>query len=64
MFLQSSILFNVREMFTTFNMGIGMIIIASGNNESLTVEKLRESGESPRVIGDVVGYVDEKVKLV
>lgn len=52
-----------REMFTTFNMGIGMIIVVSENSESLAVEKLREKGESPMVIGDVVEYVDEKVKL-
>jgi phosphoribosylformylglycinamidine cyclo-ligase len=53
-----------REMFTTFNMGIGMIIVVSENNGSLTEEKLRESGETPRVIGDVIEYVDEKVKFV
>ena len=52
-----------REMYTTFNMGIGlMLFTGKGEAESL-VSALKNSGEHPVVIGEVVDYTDRKVIL-
>ncbi|MFC1670160.1 phosphoribosylformylglycinamidine cyclo-ligase [Spirochaetota bacterium] len=49
------------EMFTTFNMGIGMMVIASKDDAD---KILKITGESSSVIGEVVDYKDDKVLLV
>jgi len=43
-----------NEMFRTFNMGIGMIVIVSAEAEAAVTESLMESGEQPYTIGAVV----------
>jgi phosphoribosylformylglycinamidine cyclo-ligase len=43
-----------NEMFSTFNMGIGFIVIADSGNVTSILESLKESGEKAHVIGSVV----------
>ncbi|HEX7030565.1 MAG TPA: phosphoribosylformylglycinamidine cyclo-ligase [Gammaproteobacteria bacterium] len=47
-----------REMYRTFNCGIGMTVIADANDADAVVTALRESGETANVIGRVVAGVD------
>ena len=42
-----------REMFRTFNCGIGMALVVSAHHGDEALGMLRESGESPAVIGEV-----------
>lgn len=42
------------EMYRTFNMGVGMVAIASANDAGVLVEALREAGEEAAVIGEIV----------
>lgn len=42
-----------RDMFTTFNMGIGLVIIVAADQAEAALQTLREAGESPYVIGKV-----------
>lgn len=53
-----------REMFTTFNMGIGMMLFVDKNTADRTVEKLKQAGESPRVIGAVASRDGAPVAIV
>lgn len=41
------------DMYHTFNMGIGMVLAVSPEDEGFAVDKLRELGETPYVIGQV-----------
>jgi len=50
-----------REMFTTFNMGIGMMAFVPREEESSVVKALTESGEEPVVMGEVIPFAKEKV---
>lgn len=43
-----------NEMFATFNMGIGMIMVVSAERAEAIMALLREAGEEPRVIGKIV----------
>lgn len=52
-----------REMFTTFNMGIGMMIIADKTAADEILDTLKNSGEKPVVLGDIVQYNKERVIL-
>lgn len=61
-FIQAEGKIEDREMFTTFNMGIGMILVVQ-RDDATVLEQLKGSGESPRIIGEVVECVDEKVEL-
>jgi phosphoribosylformylglycinamidine cyclo-ligase len=42
-----------RDMYTTFNMGVGMILIVPADQASLAVQIAKEQGERAYVIGDV-----------
>ncbi|WP_106768900.1 phosphoribosylformylglycinamidine cyclo-ligase [Paenibacillus faecalis] len=42
-----------KDMFTTFNMGIGMVVVVSKQDVDKTMQLLRSSGEEPFVIGHV-----------
>lgn len=42
-----------RDMFTTFNMGIGLVIVVGENDVDTAVQSLRNSGETPYLIGKV-----------
>ena len=52
-----------RDMFNTFNMGIGMTITVPAAQVEETLAILREQGEEPVVLGEIVRG-DEKVVLV
>lgn len=43
-----------NEMFATFNMGIGMIMIVAEDQEEAVLNLLKEAGETPSVIGKIV----------
>ncbi len=51
-----------RDMFNTFNMGVGMCIIVSPEDRDLALEILKANGEDAYVIGEVVES-DDKVIL-
>lgn len=53
-----------REMFTTFNMGIGMMIFTEKRNADAVMRSLSASGETPVVIGEVIENGRERVLLV
>lgn len=42
-----------REMYRTFNMGIGLVLIAGSEHAPAIVDRLREAGETPYVIGEI-----------
>ena len=44
----------LRDMYNTFNMGIGMAIIVPKNEQEKALEILKEAGETAYVIGEVV----------
>ena len=43
-----------RDMFNTFNMGIGMAVVVAQADADLALQTLREAGESPCRLGEVV----------
>ena len=51
-----------RDMFNTFNMGVGMSIVVAKEDAEKALEILKENGEDAYVIGKVIKS-DEKVTL-
>ena len=51
-----------RDMFNTFNMGVGMVVVVSGKSADAALEAFREAGEDAYVIGNIVKG-EEKVVL-
>jgi phosphoribosylformylglycinamidine cyclo-ligase len=51
-----------RDMFNTFNMGVGMSVIVPAEQESLALKILNDCGEDAYVIGSIVRG-EEKVVL-
>ena len=47
-----------RDMFNTFNMGVGMSIVVSKEEAELALKTLREAGEDAYVIGEIVKSED------
>jgi len=43
-----------RDMFNTFNMGVGMSIVVPKEQEALALQILRDEGEDAYVIGEIV----------
>ncbi len=43
-----------RDMYNTFNMGVGMIVVVSKKDETSTLEILRDNGEEAYTIGKIV----------
>ena len=43
-----------RDMFNTFNMGVGMSIVASKDDADVAVSILKASGEDAYIIGEIV----------
>lgn len=52
-----------REMYTTFNMGIGMMVFAEKTAAGRAMEKFAEHGEKPIIIGEVVKNEGERVVI-
>jgi len=44
----------IRDMYNTFNMGIGMAVIVSSNDAEKTLEILNQEGEDAYIIGEVI----------
>ena len=44
-----------REMFNTFNMGVGMIAVVSAEDAAKAVETLKANGEDAYMLGEIVG---------
>ena len=51
-----------RDMYNTFNMGVGMSIVVPAQQAELAMSVLREQGEDPYIIGEIVKS-DEKIEL-
>ncbi len=51
-----------RDMFNTFNMGVGMSIVVSADDADTALSILRENGEDAYIIGEIIKS-DEKVIL-
>ena len=49
------------EMFSTFNMGIGMMMFTAAEDRDAVMDALRAAGEDPQVIGEAVHSDTEKV---
>lgn len=52
-----------REMFTTFNMGIGMILVIPHNSVDDCLKVLADAGETAAVIGKITHFGKEKVMI-
>ena len=52
------------EMFTTFNMGIGMMIFIDKNQGDAALKVLNEAGYPSYIIGEVIPYKDERVQIL
>ena len=52
-----------RDMFNTFNMGVGMSIIVDKNDADLAVQVLKDAGEDAYIMGEVVKS-EEKVSIL
>ena len=42
-----------RDMFNTFNMGVGMSIVVAAEDADIAVKTLRANGENAYIIGEV-----------
>lgn len=52
-----------RDMFNTFNMGVGMSVVVSADDVDAALEILKANGEDAYVIGKIVKS-DEKIKII
>ena len=52
-----------RDMFNTFNMGVGMSIVVSSDEADKALQVLADAGEEPYIIGRIVKG-DQKIELV
>lgn len=51
-----------RDMFNTFNMGVGMSVIVSAEDADRSLEILRKNGETPYIIGEI-RKSEEKIEI-
>ena len=52
-----------RDMFNTFNMGVGMSIVVAKEDTEKALEILQAAGEEPYVIGEIVKG-ESKIELI
>ena len=52
-----------RDMFNTFNMGVGMSLVVPAEDVEKSLEILRAHGEDPYVIGEIVESADSRILL-
>ena len=50
-----------RDMFNTFNMGVGMSIVVAAKDAEKSMEILKENGENPYIIGKIIKSEDKIV---
>jgi phosphoribosylformylglycinamidine cyclo-ligase len=53
-----------RDMYNTFNMGVGMVVVVSPEDADKALASLKESGEDAYIIGELEANADEKIRLV
>lgn len=53
---------SAHDMFNTFNMGVGMSVVVSKEDETLALRTLEEAGEKPYTMGEIVKG-DSKIEL-
>ena len=53
-----------RDMFNTFNMGVGMSIVVPADSVDIALEILKANGEDAYVIGKIIKDNNEKIKLI
>ena len=51
-----------RDMFNTFNMGVGMVVVVSRDTADAAVSALKDEGCEPYVLGEITAG-EEKVVL-
>ncbi len=51
-------------MFTTFNMGIGMMLFVSKTEADGALSSLKKEGYNAWLIGETESYENEKVKII
>lgn len=54
---------NIRDMFNTFNMGVGMIVIVGKDDVDKALEILKSNGENAYVIGQIIKD-EERIKII
>lgn len=52
-----------KEMFSTYNMGIGMMMVVDADDAAGVVEALKAVGENAAVIGEIRQRTDDSVVL-
>ncbi len=52
-----------RDMFNTFNMGVGMSIIVAKTDTDAAIEILKSCGENPYIIGEIAKS-DDKIEII
>ncbi len=52
-----------RDMYNTFNMGVGMSIVVPADEAELALEILRKEGEEAYILGEIVAG-EEKIELI
>ena len=52
-----------KEMFSTYNMGVGMMMVVDAADADAVVESLRAAGETANIIGEIVEDKGERVIL-
>ena len=56
---------NERDMFNTFNMGVGMSVVVPKNDADKAIEILRAQGEDAYIIGKIIkNDTDEKIQII
>ena len=48
-----------RDMFNTFNMGVGMSVVVAAEDADKALQVLRENGEDAYIIGSIVESEDK-----
>ena len=52
-----------KEMFSTYNMGVGMMMVVDAADADAVLAALREAGETANIIGEIVEDKGERVVL-
>lgn len=53
-----------RDMFNTFNMGVGMSIVVSGNEADTALSLLHAAGEDAYIIGKIEENGNERIRII
>ncbi len=53
-FIEETSALEKEELYNTFNMGIGMMMVVSKEDQDKVIDALKEAGEKPAVIGEIV----------